>query len=357
MAKSKRKSFKALNIQERTIIEIRYCKDFKRIRDIAVELGRAYTTIKREIGDKPRKGFGKYQAHIEQNKALQRIANRGNIRKLEKNKLLLEYVIEKLKQDWTPEQIAMRLPIEYRSDTSMRISYEAIYKYIYAKVDRSSGQVKVGELDLRQYLARRHTRRRKKGFRQARKLERAVSLPSIEDRPKEVPERRLVGHWEGDTMVSRASQSRVKSMNELVSGVVLFKRTPDGTAKACNKALLDRLGAIPSPYVQTLTQDRGSENYEYQEVERLLKLKCYFAHPYCSHERGANENSNGLFRRYFPKGTDFGKIENHMIAEVEYLINTRPRKRLGGLTPCEVFYQKTGTILYPERPECVALFV
>lgn len=357
MAKLKRKSFKALNIQERTIIEIRYCRDFRDLTEIAIELGRAYTTIKREIGNKPRKGLGKYQAHIEQEKALKRIAERGNDRKLERTKPLLTYVIAKLKEDWTPEQISIRLPIEYKGDTSMRISYEAIYQYIYSKVDRGSGTVKDGELDLRQYLARKHTRRRKKGFRQAQKLARAVALPSIEDRPKEVPERTLVGHWEGDTMVSRVSKPRIKSMNELVSGIVLFQKTADGTAEACNNALIGRLQSIPSQYVQTLTQDRGTENYDYPDVEKTLNTKCYFAHPYCSHERGSNENSNGLFRRYFPKGTDFGKIKNHEIVAVEYLINTRPRKRLGGLTPCEVFYQKTGFSIYPKRPECVALFV
>lgn len=239
----------------------------------------------------------------------------------------------------------------------MRISHEAIYQYIYAQVDRGSGKVKEGVLDLRKYLARGYVRRRKRGFRKAQKLERAVSLPSIEKRPIVVQERMTVGHWEGDTMVSRISKERIKSMNERVSGIVLFEKTSDGTALACNRALIDRLSAIPSPYIQTLTQDRGTENYDYQMVELAIGVLCYFAHPYCSHERGSNENSNGLFRRYFPKGTDFGKIKNHEIAEVEYLINTRPRKRLGGLTPCEVFYQKTGFNIYPERPECVALFV
>lgn len=357
MAKSKRTPFKALNIQERTIIEIRYCRDFREIKDIAIELGRVYTTIQREIGTKPRQGLGKYQAHIAHESALKRIAQRGNVRKLKQRPLLLAYVIRQLKEEWTPEQIALRLPLEYKEDTSMRISHEAIYQYIYSKVDRGSGKVKDRELDLRKYLTRGYTRRRKRGFRQAQKLERAVSLPSIEERPLIVQERTTVGHWEGDTMVSRISKQRIKSMNERVSGIVLFEKTRDGTAVACNSALIERLRAIPSPYVLTLTQDRGTENYEYQMVELAIGVLCYFAHPYCSHERGSNENSNGLFRRYFPKGTDFGKIKNHEIAEVEYLINTRPRKRFGGLTPCEVFYQKTGVILYPERPECVALFV
>ncbi len=130
-----------------------------------------------------------------------------------------------------------------------------------------------------------------------------------------------------------------------MSGVVFFSKTPDGTAKECNRAIIDRLKDIPSLYRKTITQDRGKENYEYQDVERALSIDCFFAHPYCSCERGSNENTNGLFRRYFPKGTDFGKIKDRQVAKVEYLINSRPRKRLGGLTPYEVFYQITGVAL------------
>ncbi len=109
--------------------------------------------------------------------------------------------------------------------------------------------------------------------------------------------------------------------------------------------MIDRLGAVPSLYRKTLTQDRGKENYEYEDVENALGIDCFFAHHYCSHERGSNENTNGLFRRYFPKGADFCKIKDRQVAEVEYLINSRPRKRLGGLTPYEVFYQITGVAL------------
>jgi len=94
--------------------------------------------------------------------------------------------------------------------------------------------------------------------------------------------------------------------------------------------------------VKTLTQDRGTENYEYETVSKALSISMYFAHPYCSHERGANENTNGLIRRYLPKGTDFGKITNQEILEIEYQLNTRPRKRLGYLSPYQVYYQKTG---------------
>jgi len=289
--------------------------------------------------------MGKYSADRAQARAEQNRKKQGRKTKLEHEPLRV-YVVEKLKLGWSPEQIELRLPIEYPDDKHMRVSDEAIYQHVYAQVHREGyGYVKPGCEDLRIYLARRHKRRSKKGFRKAQKMERDASLPSIELRPKEVDERVVLGHWEGDTMVSRKSTARVKSINERVSGIVFFGITTDGTAKECNKVLIDRLEGIPSPYRKTLTQDRGKENYEYKDVQSALNIDCYFAHPYCSCERGSNENTNGLFRRYFPKGTDFGKITDQQVAEVEYLLNTRPRKRLGGLTPYEVFYQITGVAL------------
>ena len=110
-------------------------------------------------------------------------------------------------------------------------------------------------------------KRMKPGFRKAKKLERIGSLSSIEKRPKLVEKRKEVGHWEGDTMVSRKSSVRVKSVNELVSGIVLFKKTKAGTAVSCDGALIDRLSDIPIDYLKTLTQDRGTENLNYRQVE------------------------------------------------------------------------------------------
>lgn len=319
--------------------------DRRHISDIARELRRPASAVSREIGGKPRVGRGKYSADAAQARVERNRRNHGRKTKFEHEPLRM-YVVEKMKLGWSPEQIELRLPIDYPDDTHMRISYEAVYQHVYAQVYRGgNGYVKQGREDLRPYLARRHTRRAKKGFRKAQKMERNTSLPSIELRPKEADKRVVLGHWEGDTVVSRKSLARVKSINERVSGAVFFSKTSDGTARACNKVLIERLLDIPSPYRKTLTQDRGSENHEYEEVENALGIGCFFAHPYCSHERGSNENTNGLLRRYFPKGTDFGKIKDQEISRVEYLINSRPRKRLGGLTPYEVFYQITGVAL------------
>lgn len=340
MAKSQktgRKSFTRLNIHERSIIEIRYCIDKKSVRSIAQELGRSHSTVLREINGRPRKGVGRYKAVRKQQEATERIKQRGRKKQLD-HPPLWRYMREKLTLGWSPEQVSIRLPVDYPRDTRMRVSHETIYAYIYGQE---------GSIDLRHLLPRKRKRRVKKGVRKTQKLERLHALPSIEDRPKEAQRRVTIGHWEGDTVLSHKGRVRIKSMNELTSGVTFFAKTKDGTAQACNHTVIKRMQDIPTAHRLTLLQDRGSENREWQYLEQTLGISCYFAHPYCSHERGSNENTNGLLRRYFPKGTDFGKITAEKIAKVEYLLNTRPRKRLNGLTPYEVFYSKTGVDLKP----------
>jgi len=260
-----------------------------------------------------------------------------------KNEATRTYTKEKLKLGWTPEQIELRIGRDLGKEYS--ISYEAIYQFIYFQVRRDgNGKVKEGCEDLRPYLARRHTRRQKKGFRKAQKAERAA-LPSIDDRPKAVEKRKEIGYFEGDTIVSRESKSRLKTLNERYCGIVLIGKTKDGTTGECNRVAIERLTEFPEEYRKTLTQDRGTENFDYRPLETGLKISCYFAHAYCSQERGSNENLNGLVRRFFPKKTDFAKVTDEEIHRVEYLLNTRPRKRFGGKTPLEVLLEKTGVAI------------
>ena len=336
-----------LTLRERSIIEVRWCRDTRSITDIAKELERNKSSISREIDGKPRKGFGKYDAEREQAKACERIGKRGNTQKLDQNETLCRYVKEKLMLGWSPEQIAIRLPIEYTSDRRMRISYETIYQHVYRQVHRSgNGKVKLGKEDLRPYLTRRHTRRAKKGFRQAQRLGRPI-LPSIENRPKSVEKREEVGHWEDDTMVSRQSAVRLKTINERVSGIIFIGKMRDGSIAESNRVVIERLSTLPQEVRKTLTRDRGFENLGYREIEQELNMTCWFAHAYCSQERGSNENGNGLIRRPYPKKSDFAQVTDAAISNLEYQLNTRPRKRHCGLTPVEVFYQRTGVALYP----------
>lgn len=346
MKNKRKRSQPPLTLRDRINIEQKYMYGAS-ITDIARDINRNKSTVSREVKGKDRKGKNKYRADVAHTKALDRISKRGNIAILFKNKNLLNYVIEKLKLNWSPEQISGRLLEEYKNDASMRISHEAIYQYVYAQVYRGgNGNVKKGCEDLRPYLARRHKRRAKKGFRKAQKAERNENIPSIEQRPEVVDKRSRVGDWEDDLLVSKASKTCIKSVNERKTGVVFFGKTKDKTSVSGDSVLFEKLSAFPQEYRKTLTRDRGKENLAWENVEEVLGLKVFLAHPYCSCERGSNENCNGLLRRYFPKGTDWSKISDEEIARAEYLINTRPRKRLGWKTPAEVFYQETGVALF-----------
>lgn len=339
--KKKNRAFRHLSLEERVKIEVRY-RDGWSFRAIARFLGnsRAASAVMREVGDRSRRGVGKYQAHVAHGQALAKRAGKKQTRL--KNDTIRAYVTKRMKIGWSPEQISIRLPIDHPDHA---ISHEAVYQFVYAQVRRGgNGAVRKGCEDLRAYLPRRHKRRQKKGFRQAQKAERPI-LPSIENRPGSVDKRKRIGDWEDDTMVSKQSKGRLKSINERVSGVLLLGKMADGSIAESNRVVVERLGAIPEEYRRTLTRDRGTENLGYHEIETRLDISCYFAHAYCSQERGSNENLNGLVRRIFPKKTDLSKITDAEVRRAEELINTRPRKRHGGKTPLEVLFEKTGVAL------------
>lgn len=337
-----------MSLLERCIIETRWCRDNKTITAIAAELKRNKSSISRELVGKPRRGIGKYRADVAHIKALDRIGKRGNIPKTERVPELKAYIEDKMiNEHWSPEQISIRLPHEYKKDTNMRIATESIYQEVYRRVHRSgNGAIKKGMIDLRPHLVRRHKRRAKKGFRKAQKMERETSLPSIEQRPAVVDRRKQAGHWEDDTMVSRQSTARLKTINERVSGIILIGKMKDGSIDESNRVVMDRLGVLPKEYRKTLTRDRGKENLGWQEIEEALDTTVFFAHAYASYERGSNENGNGLIRRPYPKKTDFASVTKEDLYTLERQLNSRPRKRHGGLTPEEVFFKVTGVAIY-----------
>ena len=335
-----KQKFKQFTLVDRINIQI-YYREGLSIRAIAKRMKRSPSSISRELAGRPSRGVGKYQAYSNHQRKLKSRLGKKTVRL--KNDFIKNYVVEKIiKKGWTPEQISLRLPIDHPGQT---VSHEAIYQYVYAQIRRGgNGMVKEGCKDLRPYLARRHTRRQRKGFRQAQKAERPV-LPSIEQRPVIVNKRERVGDWEDDTIVSRQSNDRLKTINERVSGVVLIGKMKDGTINESNRVVKERLGAVPKEICKTLTRDRGTENMGWKELEEVLKMDCYFGRAYCSQDRGSNENVNGLIRRYFPKKTDFAKISDEQIRNVEYLLNTRPRKRHGGKTPLEILFERTGVAI------------
>ena len=346
MAQNKRrrlqrcKHYKHLTVFDRALIGQKH-KEGMHESEIAKLIKRDRTTVIRELARHSSKKERRYRPDVAHAQALAKRAQRG-VRPRLKSAKIQTYVVAKMKLGWSPEQISLRLPIDH---PGLSIGYEAIYQYVYAQVRRNgNGTVKDGCEDLRSYLPRRHTRRQNKGFRAAQKAERPV-LPSIDERPLIVDKRKEIGHWADDTMVSRESIDRLKTINERVSGVVFIGKMDDGTVLESNRVVLERLKEVPPRMRKTLTRDRGTENFGYQEIQKELQMQCYFAHAYCSQERGSNENLNGLIRRILPKKTNFAAVSDAKIRHIEYLLNTRPRKRHGGKTPLEVLYERTGCAL------------
>lgn len=333
-------NYKQLTIEEREKIQELLWQKVS-VRDIGKSLGRNASSISREIkrNQTPQKQL--YRPRLAHEKALERRTHRGG-RKLDSDAPLLAYVKTHLKLGWSPEQISAKS----RESAGESVSYEAIYQYIYAQIHRGGrGWVKPGKEDLRPYLARRRTRRMKKGFRKSYRICKGP-LPSIDARPAEALTRTVVGHWEDDSIVyTPTCPVRLRTTNELTSGVVFIAKTKSSTMAEANRITYARLGSVPTELRKTLTRDRGSENMGFAELEQGLGISCYFAHAYHSWERGANENLNGLVRRFLPKGTDFRALSEADIARVEHLLNSRPRKRLGWKTPYEVFYELTGVAL------------
>jgi transposase, IS30 family len=325
------KIYKQLSIEERETIQMGVWQK-KSIRSIAKELGRSPATISRELKRNCPSARRVYTPRVAQEKAENRIKARAKRCRL-KNPLIREYVVAKLKASLSPEQIAGRLSVD---NPKFKISHEAIYQYIYSQYHRSGYGDCIGD-DLRIYLKRRHKVRHRKyvPFRPQRlKIKDAVS---INERPRSVDLRKIIGHWEGDSVISRQSKAGLNTLVERKSGLVFISKIENGTARVTADAVVDRFKELPPNRRQTLTLDNGSENSGHKIITEKLGTKCYFANPYHSWERGSNENTNGLIRYYLPKKTDFKLISNEQIKQIENALNNRPRKRLKWLTPLEVF--------------------
>ena len=318
-------NFKHFTIEEREKIQALLWQKTS-IREIARVLGRSPSSVSREIKKNIPLHY-QYTPRLANERALKKRKCRGRKLRL-KSWFIRRYVIDHLKAGYSPEQIASRISLEYPRES---ISHEAIYQYIYHRVH--SDYLRVGYHDLRIYLKRRHKRRETKGMRKGQRIFKHKGF-SIELRPQEVLKRRTIGHWEGDSMVSRKSRVGLNTLVERKTGLVLISKIQNGTSKVTARTVIHRLKQLPC---KTLTTDNGTENFAYEKIQEELKISCYFAHPYCSGERGTNENTNGLIRWYFPKGTDFAKISNEAIQTVENILNSRPRKRLGWKTPLEAF--------------------
>ncbi len=320
-------AYQHLSVEEREEIQQGLWRK-ESIRSIAERLGRSPSSVSREIGKNIPEGQRRYTPRLANERAKENRTRRGREDRL-KSEDVRTYIAEHLKLSWSPEQIAGRM----KRDGIGSISHEAIYQFVYAQIHRKGyGSVRPGKEDLRPYLRRKQKRRQHHGSRKGQRIFKERG-PSIETRPAIVDRRSRLGDWEGDTVESRDHAPGVNTLLERKSGLFLVTKVKDKTSEATRDAVVSRLADLP---VHTLTTDNGSENQKWEEIEAALNIDCFFAHPYRSSERGANENANGLLREYFPKGTDFRNVSDEDIEKVEYALNSRPRKRLGYATPLEI---------------------
>lgn len=300
------------------------------IRIIALILKRSPSTISREI---------KYNAvHIKYYRALygQQRANgirrkKRRKRKLDINHKLRGIVFQYILKKWSPEQIAKRLKLVYPDDMDMQISHESIYSYLYV--------LPRGELKQSLILALRkhHKLRRKPKPKGYSKLGPIQDYLSIEERPSEVADRTIPGHWEGDMLVGKENRTAIGTLVERTTRMTFLVKLNNLDAHTVRKAYEKEFCSLPKGLKKTFTYDQGPEMSQHKLFTKNTEITVYFAHPKSPWERGTNENTNGLLRQYFPKGTDLSKISKSEMKEIQDEFNDRPRKALGWYTPHEKF--------------------
>ena len=289
---------------------------------IARLVGVHQSTICRELrrNSNQRRIYGPQLAH---SKAVQRRCAKLHMRISASTWQQVEALIEK---QWSPEQIAGRLKLEQH----LSISHETIYQHIYA--DKRQG----GTL----YKHLRCQKLRRKRYACNKRRIPIQNRTSIDFRPKVVAEKKRLGDWEADTIIGKYQKGAILSLVERKSKFTLLQKVVKNRADEVSTASIRLLRRIRSP-VHTITSDNGREFCNHERISKVLSAKFYFTHPYCSWERGLNENTNGLVRQYIPKKTDLRSISELAVKEVMNKLNMRPRKTLGYRTPHEVFFNKT----------------
>ena len=300
------------------------------VRAMARQLGRAPSTITRELC---RAGLTltTYRAAMAHRAAAAVTHRPRRHRKLVVNAQLQAYVHAKLARRWSPEQIAKWLVTEYPDDATMRISHETIYTALYV--------LPRGALKRELLAALRHRRQHRRARRHTQ--DRRGSIPdmlSIEERPAEVADRTVPGHWEGDLSMGRRHASALGTLVERTTRATLLVPLRAKDATSVRHAFARELRTLPQQLARSLTYDRGKEMTEHRLFTTETKIQVYFAHPHSPWERGTNENTNGLVRQFFPKGTDFSTVSRREIKHVQVLLNGRPRKVLNWRLPSEVFH-------------------
>jgi len=325
--------YKRLTFEDREEISIGIIKgEYQHL--IAKRIGVSPTTISREL--KRNGGISTYRACIAQKKSIRKSTSRKfGHRRLFDNPKLQKYVHAKLRKQWSPKEISERVKSENPKDNSMRISHEAIYQYIYVLPRGALKKELISYLRQERKYRRKKYRRRVNGTETRGKI---ADMLSIDERPKEVEDRIIPGHWEGDLIIGKYNRSAIATLVERVTRYTLIiplggKRDATTVRKAMEKAVK----TIPVELRKTMTYDQGKEMSQHKQFVISTGMTVYFAHPSSPWERGTNENTNGLIRQYFPKGTEFDKVSVRELKRVQRLLNDRPRAVLNYYKPDEVF--------------------
>lgn len=321
--------YKRLTLLEREEIS-RGLISGKSYRQIANSLNRQPSTICREI-NRLRYSAISYRATFSNEIALIKRVRRKDHKLMYDNELQ-KYVIDHLRLRWSPKQIAESLKILYPDLMDKQISHETIYTYVYCLARGSLKKELIGYL--RQKRSHRGPRSR---THEARKATRIADLTSIHERPKEVEDRIIPGHWEGDLIIGANNASALGTLVERTTRTVILVPLKSKDAESVAEAFAHELETLPEQMKLTLTYDRGSEMARHKLFTDKTNMKVYFADPHSPWQRGTNENTNGLLRQYFPKGISFKNVTVKEIKFVQNQINGRPRKALGYKTPYEEF--------------------
>lgn len=321
-------SYKHLKLEERYVIA--HLKMYGlSIREIGRRIQRSASTIVREL----RRNKGQYQKvywYEEAQKCAQtrRSKRRRSIK--ESNEQLYQYICEGLKQGWSPQLISGRLRREYPRNHNMDISTETIYRWVYR--DAHDG----GQL---YKLLPRHHNKTKRHRGRLKLIGRIKDRVGIEQRPKVVDSRTRYGDWESDTLEGAKGKGALATHVERKSRYLLVSKLKDKRACTYTQRAVSVFREIPDKYLKTMTVDNGKEFSGFKQIEQRVGVKVYFADPYAAWQRGTNENTNGLLRRYFPKGFDFSRVSHYLVSKVVRKLNNRPRKCLDYRTPREVLFK------------------
>jgi len=323
----RRRSRLALTLAEREEIS-RGVVAGQTIRAIASQLGRAPSTVSREI--RRNEGRRRYRANKADAAARQRVL-RPKTCKLAQNPALARIVARKLISRWSPWQIAGWLKRIYADDESLQVSHETIYKTLYIQ---ARGALKK---ELIQHLRRSRAMRRSRHHTQKTKDHGRISnTVSIRERPAEVEDRAVPGHWEGDLLCG-SNNSQIATLVERHTRLVMLARVRSKDTKTVINALIKQAHKLPRELYKSLTWDRGKEMADHERFSLDTDIKVYFCDPQSPWQRGSNENTNGLLRQYFPKGMDLSNIHQNKLNAVARQLNERPRETLQFYSPAEKF--------------------